>query len=84
MLHIKSVEHIAGHKLWVSFDDGESGLVDLAGSLQGPVFEALKDVDFFSRVAVDPELETLVWPNGADFAPEYIKTLCEPTTPAAG
>lgn len=75
MLHVRSAKYISGYKLWLSFDDGSSGEVDLMDSLNGPVFEPLKNIDLFSKVAVDPELETVVWPNGADFAPEYLKEL---------
>lgn len=75
MLHIKSVKYIADFKIWVAFDDGAEGQVDLNGQLVGPVFDPLKDKSFFSRVSVDPELETIVWPNGADLAPEFLKQL---------
>jgi hypothetical protein len=75
MLHIKKVKYISNFKLWLSFDDGSSGEVDLKNSLNGPVFEPLKDLTIFSKVVVDPELETIVWPNGADLAPEFLKEL---------
>ena len=75
MLHIKSVRYLSGYKLWIAFDDNSSGEVDLSDVLTGPMFESLNDEDIFSKVVVDPELETLVWPNGADLAPEYLKEL---------
>jgi len=75
MLHIRSARYIAGYRIWVAFDDGTSGEVDLEGELRGPVFEELKDRDIFAKVTVDPELETVVWPNGADLAPEFLKDL---------
>ncbi len=75
MLHVKFVKYISDYKLWVVFDDGTSGEVDLDGVLDGPIFEPLKDLAIFKRVAVDPELETVVWPNGADLAPEFLKEL---------
>jgi len=75
MLHIKKVKYISNFKLWLSFDDGSSGEVDLKNSLKGPVFEPLKDLKIFSKVVIDPELETIVWPNGADLAPEFLKEL---------
>ena len=73
MLHIERVEHLQNYQMHVSFDDGSEGIVDLAKHLHGPMFEALKDVSFFARVTVDPELETVVWPNGLDLAPEFLK-----------
>lgn len=75
MLHIKSAEYVVDYKIWVAFDDGTSGEVDLDGVLSGPVFEPLKDIAIFRKVSVDPELETVVWPNGADLAPEFLKGL---------
>jgi len=77
MLHIRSAKYLSGFKLWLVFDDGTAGEVDLDGVLTGPVFDVLKDVDIFKKVAVDPELETVVWPNGADLAPEFLKALHE-------
>jgi hypothetical protein len=75
MLHIKSAQHVSSFVLRVAFDDGTTGNIDLENALVGPVFEPLKDISVFSRVAVDPELETVVWPNGADLAPEFLKEL---------
>lgn len=77
MLHIRSAKYLSGFKLWLVFDDGTAGEVDLDGVLNGPVFDVLKDIDVFKKVAVDPELETVVWPNGADLAPEFLKALHE-------
>ena len=75
MLHVKSARHIEDYKIWVSFDDGTEGEIDLEEGLYGPVFEPLKQIDAFAKLSVDPELETVVWPNGADLAPEYLKEL---------
>jgi hypothetical protein len=75
MLHIKSAKYLSGYKLWIAFDDGTSGEVDLANELKGSMFEPLKDLAEFQNVTVDPELETIVWPNGADLAPEFLKAL---------
>ena len=73
MLHIRNARYISDYKLWIHFDDGTSGEVDLENKLTGPIFEPLKEQAFFSKVSVDPELETVVWPNGADLAPEFLK-----------
>lgn len=72
-------EHIQAKKLyltvWISFDDGTTGEVDLTSSLNGPMFEPLKAPHIFKSFFVDPNLETIAWPNGADFAPEFLKEL---------
>ncbi len=75
MLHIKSARYLSGYKLWVAFDDGSEGEVDLNGKLKGSMFEPLNDITEFQKVTVDPELETVTWPNGADLAPEFLKAL---------
>ncbi|MBC54470.1 MAG: hypothetical protein CMQ34_11610 [Gammaproteobacteria bacterium] len=73
MLFVKSAKYLRDYKIWVSFDDGSAGEVDLDGLLKGPVFDPLKDPHYFRQFTVDPELETVVWPNGADLAPEFLK-----------
>ena len=50
------------------------GEVDLSNDLHGPVFEPLRNIEVFRQFAVHPELRTLVWPNGADFAPEFLRS----------
>ncbi|CAK8712552.1 MAG: Protein of unknown function (DUF2442) [Candidatus Electronema aureum] len=71
-LHIKDAEYLEGYKVEVAFSNGQQGIADLSEALSGPVFEPLKNQAMFSSFIVDNELETLVWPNGADLAPEYI------------
>lgn len=71
-LHITNAKYIEDYKIEVSFNNGRKGVADLSGSLKGSVFEPLKDKEFFSAFIVDEELDTIVWKNGADLAPEYI------------
>jgi hypothetical protein len=71
-LHVKSVRHVEDYRLRLEFDDGNVKEVDLAGELHGEVFEPLRDLAFVKKVAVDPETGTIRWPNGADFAPEFL------------
>jgi hypothetical protein len=66
---VTEAKALAGHQVWLRFSDGREGEVDLVDALSGPVFEPLRDLDYFRRFVVD---ETLVWPNGADFAPEFL------------
>ncbi len=58
-------------RLFVRFDDGTCGEVDLSDRLFGPMFEPLKDPKLFAQVAVD-EYGAPAWPNGADLAPDAI------------
>ena len=71
-LHITAARHVADYKLEVSFNDGRQGVVDLSAALTGAMFEPLQDISLFSQFEIDKELETIVWPNGADLAPEYL------------
>jgi len=54
------------------FSDGTEGDVDLGDELHGEIFEFLKDPALFRQFFVHPEFRTLCWPNGADFAPEFL------------
>lgn len=69
-----AARHLRDHVLWLRFDDGIEGEIDLVNELRGPVFEPLKSVDYFVTFEVHPEFHTLVWPNGADFAPEFLRS----------
>lgn len=75
MLHISAVRHVRDHVLWLRFSDGAEGEVDLGGELDGEIFEPLRDVTYFAQVRLDPEIATVAWPNGADFAPEFLREL---------
>ena len=69
---LTAAKHIEGYRLQLEFSDGARGEIDLEDQLWGEVFEPVRDPDFFKRFEVHPELNTLTWPNGADFAPEYL------------
>jgi hypothetical protein len=58
--------------LHLRFSDGAEGEVDLRENLRGEVFAPLRDPEYFRQARVHPELHTVVWPNGADFAPEFL------------
>ena len=72
MPRLVEARHVRNFVIWVRFDDGTEGDVDLAGKLHGPVFEPLQDVAYFSSFTLSPDVHTLVWPNGADLAPEFL------------
>ena len=62
--------HVTGFVLW--FRDGTAGEIDVEPELHGPVFEPLRDPVVFGAFQISPEFQTLVWPNGADLAPEFL------------
>ena len=82
-LHVKRVNHLEGYRLRILFSNGVVKDVDLSGELHGEVFEPLKDLEFFKRVSVNPETETIEWPNGADFAPEFLYDVGQETKQVA-
>ena len=66
ILHVNRARHIRDHLLEIDFDDGTRKVVDVA---------PLLDEGFFGRLTVDPVSRTIVWPNGADLAPEALYEL---------
>ncbi len=71
-LEVRRVETVRGYVLRLEFNDGAIREIDLRDELQGEVFEPLRDLAYFSRAALNPETGTVEWPNGADFAPEFL------------
>lgn len=69
---IVDVEVTGDYELRVTFDDGAVRELSLAGQLDGPVFEPLRDPALFSQVTVDRESGTVTWPTGADLDPIVI------------
>jgi hypothetical protein len=75
MLHVTEAKYVGDYRVWLAFNDGTSGEADLSSALWGPMFEPLREIAKFREVRFDPEADTIVWPNGADFAPEYLHEL---------
>ena len=72
MFDVVEAKYVRDYILWVRFEDGAEGEVDLSQSLVGPVFEPLREKQYFAQIRIDRELGTVVWPNGADVAPETL------------
>ncbi|NKC12631.1 MAG: DUF2442 domain-containing protein [Gammaproteobacteria bacterium] len=70
-LHVEQAKYIKDYRVWLSFNDGAEGEIDLSSELYGEIFEPLKDVSFFKSFNL--EGHTLSWSNGADFAPEFLR-----------
>ncbi len=71
-LHVEQARYLHDYVIWLRFNNGAEGEVDLEPELEGEMFASLREKKKFRRFIVDPELETIVWENGADFAPEFL------------
>lgn len=76
-LHTENVEPRPHYRLFVRFNNGVSGEISLHRELCGEMFEPLRDESLFMTARHDENLGTVVWANGADFAPEYLLQLLE-------
>lgn len=70
-------EYRGRYRIHLAFNDNSEGTVDFQQWLDGPVFEPLKDTKVFRRFFV--EGGTVVWPNGADIAPETLYDAAQAT-----
>jgi len=70
--HVLEAEYVSGYVIKLRFRDGTVGEIDLQAELWGPVMEPLRDLEFFRQFRIHPEFHTLVWPNEADFSPEFL------------
>jgi hypothetical protein len=71
-LHVKEAKYLRDYVLWFWFNYGAEGEINLEQELEGEMFEPLRNKQMFQRFKVDPEIDTIVWENGADLAPEFL------------
>lgn len=69
MYRVTSFTIVAPFTLQIVFGDGKEHVVDFDSVLEGDLYGPLRDEEMFKQVEIDPEVHTLVWPNGADFDP---------------
>ena len=74
ILHTTEVMPLPNYRLFLRFNNGQSGEVNLVEELDGEVFGALRDPALFATASQHPVMRTVAWANGADLAPEF---LCE-------
>ena len=79
-LHTTHVNALSYHRLQLRFNNGLEGVVDLSQELWGKVFEPLKDEALFATARQCEVMGTVVWANGADFAPEFLLDLLHAQT----
>ena len=71
-LHVTKAKYLKDFEIELCFNNGLKGVADLSKAVGGGVFEPLKNKTIFAGIRLDPELATIVWPNGVDLAPEYL------------
>jgi hypothetical protein len=69
---VVTFEISAPYTLRVAFDDATEQRIDFRPVLVGEIYAPLRELELFNQVRIDPEVHTLVWPNGADFDPETL------------
>jgi len=72
MHYVTEATYVSEYKIKVRFENGEVRVVDLSPHLYGPVFEPLKDLSFFKSFKVNTDIDTVTWPNDADFSPDFL------------
>ncbi len=72
ILHVKEAKYLHDYVIWLCFNDGAEGEVNLSNELEGEIFGPLKDIQKFRSFKVDPIIGTIVWENGADLDPEFL------------
>ena len=72
ILYIIDAKCLEGYKVNIVFNNGRNGIADLRDELCGVIFNPLLDQSYFRLLKIDKELNTISWPNGADFAPEFL------------
>lgn len=73
---IVAVKPLDGYQLWLRFEDGIEGVVDISQLISfSGIFAPLQDLTYFAQVQIHPELGTIVWQNGADFDPDVLYAL---------
>lgn len=71
-LHVEECEYLKDFVLRIRFNSGEVAEVDLKDELYGEIFQPLQSIEYFKKFSRNPETNTIEWPNGADFAPEFL------------
>ena len=69
---IVEAKYAGDYTLFLRFSDGTEGEINFEQELTGEIFEPLKDIEYFKKFILNHEIHTIVWPNGADFSPEFL------------
>ena len=84
MHYVTDATYVGGYRIMVRFENAESKLVDLEEHLTGPIFRPLKNLAYFKLFTVNRDINTIAWPNKADFAPEFLYEIGQSFDPRDG
>jgi len=70
--HVVEARYLGDYKVWLEFNDGRKGVVDLADELHGEELEPLRDRHRFAEFYLDYGLASIAWVDGQDFPPEFL------------
>ena len=70
--HVVEARYLGDYKVWLEFNDGRKGVVDLSDELHGEEHTPLRNRELFSTFYLDYGLASIAWLDGADFAPEFL------------
>jgi hypothetical protein len=73
IVSVTAFQHVGPYTLRIEFDDGATQTIDFSPLLYGNIYGPLRDPKLFQQVNIDPDFDTLVWPNGADFDPATLR-----------
>jgi hypothetical protein len=73
------VKYLSDYRPLLGFENGTRRCVDLWPHLEGEVFEPLRDLDYFQQVRLNTEIDTITWPNDADFSPDFLYEIGQET-----
>jgi hypothetical protein len=69
---VRFFEIVGAYTFRVGFDDGTEQAIDFRPVLAGELYGPFRNLEVFNQVRIDPDVEALVWPNGADFDPDAL------------
>ena len=72
MIEVIDAKYEDEYRIWVHFNDGTKGIVDLKDELWGKIFEPLRDLKLFKKFKISELMNTIEWDNGADISPEFL------------
>jgi hypothetical protein len=75
-LEVTRATYLEDYCIRLEFNNGTTKTIDLKNELNGSVYEPLRQMNYFRKFQI--KYNTIEWPNGADYAPEYLYNIGAP------